>query len=231
MTPASPHPWRTRIRRAGPCAAVMAAILAVEAYAWFGKRSGEVSYLPPDSALAAPVYAGGESTVVQTFVMHADGLQVIRIWPRAPTAPPAGTLSLELFDQVSGIRVARASIPAERVAAASPFEWSIPRVDRSAGRYYALVLSVPDAPPDRGLLFEVGAPRYTDGVLSVSGREVWGDLKFSTRAGRARTIDTIRDLRRQAPPWLRSELLFIGVWLAIHAALARVVYDLLVSAP
>jgi hypothetical protein len=136
-----------------------------------------------------------------------------------------------LVELETGGAVARTTVPAAALTESVPFEWTIPRIDRSAGRRFQLVVSAPDAPPDQGLLLDVGAPLYAGGALAVGGRDVWGDLKFSTRAARARAIDAIRQLRRQAPPWARSELLFVAVGLLVNLALARVLYDLIVDLP
>jgi hypothetical protein len=44
-------------------------------------------------------------------------------------------------------------------------------------------------------------------------------------------IDTLRDLRRRAPLWLQSDLVLIAIWLVVNLAIARVLYDLVFSAP
>jgi hypothetical protein len=222
--------WPGCARRWGPFVAILAAVLAFQVYAWFLKRSGETAYLPPDSALVAPAYVGGESIVRQTFEMRADGLQSVRLFARPRSAPPVGTAHLELVDAATGVSVTRTTLPAAALTAAAPFEWTIPRIDHSMWRSYQIVISVPDAPSDRGLLLDVGAPLYAGGALTVAGRDVWGDLRFSTRASRARAIDAMRQLRQQAPPWGRSELLVVAIGLLVNLALARLFYDLIVAA-
>jgi hypothetical protein len=221
----------TRARRWALFVVVVTAMLAFQAYAWFVKRSGEAAYLPPDSALVAPAYVGGESVVRQSFEMRADGLQAVRLFARPKSAPPIGTVHLELADGPTGQPIARTTLSAAELTAVVPFEWTIPRIDRTYGRWFVIVISAPDAPPDRGVLLDVGAPLYPTGGLAVGGRDVWGDLRFSTRAARARAIDAMRQLRRQAPPWGRSELLVIAIGLLVNLALARLSYDLIVAPP
>lgn len=206
-------------------------MLAFQAYAWLVRRSGETAYLPPDSALVAPAYVGGESIVRQTFEMEADGLRAVRLFARPKNGPPVGDAHLELTDVQTGLPVARTTAPAAALTATVPYEWTIPRIDRSARRSFLIAISVPDAPPDRGLLLDVGAPRYGGGVLTVAGRDVWGDLRFSTVAARARAIDTVADLRRQGPPWARSELFFVAIGLIVNLALARLFHDLIAALP
>jgi hypothetical protein len=210
----------------------MAAVLAFQGYAWLVKRAGETAYLPSASELAAPVYVGGDSVVRQTFEMWADGLHAVRLYARPKGGVPVGTVQLELIDvSAGGVSVTRRALPAATLTESVPFEWTIPRIDQSVGHTFQIVISAPDAPPEQGLLLDVGLPLYGGGALSVGGREAWGDLKFSTRAARARAIDALRQLRRQAPPWARSELLFVAIGLLVNLALARVLYDVIVDPP
>jgi hypothetical protein len=206
-------------------------LVAFEGYAWLIARSGEAAYLPREDELVAPVYAGGVARVGQSFMMRADGLEAVRVFARARGGPPLGEAQLELLQIGIDRPIARLAVPAAALTAAAPYEWSIPRVDRSAGQTFLLVVSVPDAPPDRGLFLDVGPPRYADGVLTINGRDQWGALKFSTRAARARTIETVRDLRRRAPGWLQSELVLVAMGLAINLAIACLIYDLVFAGP
>jgi hypothetical protein len=222
--------WRGRGWRWGAFAAFVTLLVAFEGYAWLVARSGEAAYLPREDELVAPVYAGAGASVSQRFAMQADGLEAVRLYARAKVGPPLGEARLQLVQVGVDRPIARLAVPAAALTASVPFEWTIPRVDRSAGQTFYLVLDVPDAPADRGVLLDVGPPRYAEGVLTINGRDQWGALKFSTRAARARTLDTVRDLRRRAPGWLQSELVLVAIGLAINLAIACLVYDLVFAA-
>jgi hypothetical protein len=212
-------------------ALLLAAIVGYEAYALWIKRSGETAFAPSARERSLSPEIAGAVTLEQTFVMHADGLDVVRVFPHPSTATPAGTAHLMLVGEGYVQPVATTTLPASSVAAAAAFAWRVPRVDRSAGRIYALRVSVPDAGPGHGLRFEIGPPGYDQGDLSIGGRAFWGDLRFETRAERVRLVDSLDDLRRQAPPVWRSDIILVVAMLLFNGVLVVFVLRLVCPAP
>jgi hypothetical protein len=220
--PVETNRWRRRLG----IGLVVAALVAYEAYALFVKRSGEAAYLPSieDTSLSPEI--AGDVTLEQRFVMFADGLDTIRVFPHRSTSAPEGLVELVVIGEGYEQPVAQVSAPASVVAAAPMFEWRVPRVDQSTGRGFIIRMALPATSPGHGLRFEIGGPGYELGDLSFGGRSFWGDLKFSTRATRVRVIDSLADLRRQAPAILRSDLFLVVVLAAFNWALVTLVLRL-----
>jgi hypothetical protein len=218
--------WDTAGRRRLTIALVLTALFAYEAYALFVKRSGETAYTPPAAEIQASPEIAGETTLEQTFVMHADGLERIHLFARPSSGPAAGVAQLMLIGDTYAEPVARRTVPAAALIASTPFEWPLPRVDQSAGRTYTIRIALPEATPGHGVHFDVGLPNYVQGDLSIGGRSFWGDLRFETRAARVRLVDSLADLRRHAPPLLRSDFVLVLALVLFNAALVMLVLRL-----
>jgi hypothetical protein len=225
--PVETNRWRRRLA----IGLVVAALVAYEAYALFVKRSGEAAYLPPIADTSLSPEIAGDVTLEQGFVMFADGLDAIRVFPHRSTSEPEGLVELVVMGEGYAQPVARVSAPASVVAASPMFEWRVPRVDQSSGRAYTLRMSLPTASAGHGLRFEIGGPGYGLGELSFGGRSFWGDLKFSTRATRVRLVDTLADLRRSGPAALRSDAVLVGAILLFNAALVTMLLRFGLVAP
>jgi hypothetical protein len=203
---------------------IVAALLAYETWTLFVKRSGEAAWLPPAADVTLSPEIAGDVTLDQGFVMNADGLEAIRVFPHRSTAEPQGVAEFVLLgSDYGGTPIARVSVPAATVAATPVFEWPVPRVNESTERRFLIRISVPAAAPGHGLRFELGDPGYRWGELAIGGRSYWGDLRFGSRAARARLIDVLTDLRRQAPSPLRSDLLLVAALVLFNWALATLV--------
>lgn len=199
-------------------------LLVAEWYLLFVKRSGETAYLPAPSISAASLEVAGDATLSQTFVSHADGLSALTVFPRPATGgePPAGAAELTLRAGDARTLVTRTRLPASDMAGREEWTWTLPRIDRSAGERFELEIALPDAPPGRGLRFVIGEPRYVAGDLTIGGRQQWGDLKFRTRAERARTVDTLRATQRAAGGLVGSEAALVLGLLLLNAAAVTV---------
>ena len=207
-------------------AAVLTALFGYEAYSLFVKRSGETAFQPRAAEIQPSPEIAGATTLDQTFVMHADGLDQIRLYARPSSEPPAGDAHLMLIGDTYAAPVSRLTVPAAALVASPSFAWDVPRVDRSAGRGYTIRIALPDATPGQGVRFDLGGPGYLQGDLAIGGRSFWGDLRFETRAARVRLIDTLADLRRQAPPFLRSGVVVVLAFGLLNAAMVLLVLRL-----
>ena len=78
-------------------AAVLTALFGYEAYSLFVKRSGETAFQPRAAEIQPSPEIAGATTLDQTFVMHADGLDQIRLYARPSSEPPAGDAHLMLI--------------------------------------------------------------------------------------------------------------------------------------
>jgi hypothetical protein len=219
----------TRTAQVGQWGALFALFVAFETYVLVFKRFGETAYLPSPALQAASLEIAGETTLEQTFLMGADGLDAITVFPRAaapglPRAPVEVTLLQSGADGVAR-PVASTTVAAHEFSRTS-WTWSLPRIDRSAGWPFLLRIALPDAPPGSGARLAIGDPDYHDGHLTVGGRPQWGDLMFATSARRSRTVDVLRVSRRSFPGPLRSNAALIGLLLAFNWAVAAVLWVL-----
>lgn len=205
-------------------------LIGYEAYAFFIKTEGEPGFLPAGSAMHVTREIGQDGPLVLEFIMRADGMDGLAVYPRASDAPPEGQVTFTLIEQIyrhglpaERVPVARAEAPAAEVAAASPYQIPIPRIDRSSGRRYRLEIAVTGARPGHGLRFEAGWPSYGDARMLIGDREEWGDLKFRAAAQRTTVAKNVARLRRAAPAIARSSLfwnvsLFLFTWALIIVA-------------
>lgn len=216
----SPSPRRTSL------ALALAALVVYEGYAFFVKRSGETSFQPPLADIQRSPEIAGLTTLQQTFVMHADGVEQVRFYAHPVGAAPTGDAELMLLGDTYGEPVARRTLPAAALVASQPFVWEVPRVNQSAGLLFTLRIALPNTPPGQGVTLDLGAPLYGQGDLTIGGRSFWGDLRFDTRASRARLIDSLADLRRQAPWFLQSDFVAVLALVLLNAAIALVVLRL-----
>jgi hypothetical protein len=205
-------------------AAVVATAVLLGAEAWLlaGKRSGEVAYLPAAAETVASLEVYGEIALSQTFVPGADGLESITLHPRSAGRSPVGAAELVLEADGDAVAQARATVPAAALVAAEAWTWRIPRIEASAGRRFRITVRVPAAARGEGLTFELGPPDYRWGELRIGGRQQWGDLKFATGASRARTLDTLRQLRRTLPWPFGTDTVLVLALLVLNAALVAV---------
>jgi hypothetical protein len=203
-------------------AVAVTALAAAESWLLFGKRSGEVAYAPSAAEMAPSLEVYGDTALSQTFVPGADGLESLTIYPARAGTPTAGVAEVVLDGEGEPIPLARVAVPATRLATGEAWTWHVPRIEQSAGRRFTLTIRVPAAARGQGLRFVIGPPAYRWGELRVGGRPQWGDLKFETRAARARTIDTLRQLRRSLPWPFSTDGALVLAFLLLNGALAIV---------
>jgi hypothetical protein len=210
-------------------AVLIALLVAFQGYVLFVKRFGETAYLPSASRESPSLEIAGDAVLGQTFVMGADGLEGITLFPR-PSGTPRGSVHLTLFPGGGEHPLATQTVPAGTMRAPS-WTWRLPRIADSAGRPFLLYIAVPDARPGEGLRFAIGEPTDIAGLLAIGGRPQLGDLKFATHARRARAIDVLRNLRRRWPPVIRSTAFLVGLLVVFDVAAAVLLVSLSRAAP
>jgi hypothetical protein len=211
-------------------ALAMALVLAYEAYFILLKRAGESANLPPPRSTTLTAEIAGETSLEQSFVVHADGLHGIDLYPRRSQQEPDGYVTLVLESREYG-QIARARVPAGDAVSGDRFTWGVPRIDQSAARSFTLKIAMPETKAGHGLRFEMGPPAYVQGRLFVGGREQWGDLKFGTRAARTRLYDAMRAHRRHASGLARSEAFWIAALVLFNLSIAGLLYGLVFAPP
>lgn len=213
-------------------------LFGYEGYALFVQQGGATSHLPPARDLHLTREVNQVSSLQQTFVMHADGLQAIDVFIRPSDQPSVGPLQVKLsmlfgseIDQLSAgfshwAPVATVAVDPATIDLTSSTRIPIPRIDASSGVIYQLDFTMPHAAPGHGLRFEAGGPTYVQGSMVIGGRPEWGDLKFRTEAQRATVFRNIQHMRASMPPIMQSDLFWLTALVAINWALATVIYSL-----
>ncbi len=206
---------------------VLAAIVAYEVWVVGFKTAGATEHVPAKDVHLTQEVAGPQP-LTQTFVVHADELSGVELFPRASAQPPAGPVVLTLFEYQpdgSTVRVAQRTVAASDLLASASFIARFPRIDRSAGRAYRLEIALPEAPAGHGLRFVAGGPTYPQGEMRVGERREWGDLQFRTVAGRTTFLANLQRTRRTAPSIFGATWTWIALALVFTWALAAIVYD------
>ncbi len=218
-------------------AILLACVLAYEAYAFFIKEAGEAENIATASDWHLTGEVAGDAELEQGLVPHADGFDGIDVWAHASQEArgevPPGVVRFTITQSTANgaLTLATVTHPVAEVVAKRPFHVAIPRLDVSAGRAFAIRIAVPDATPGHGLRFEASGPAYPQGVMTLAGRQEWGDLQFRTTAERTTIYRNLRHLRQsaQVPELVRSDL-FLGIMLLLfNVALAVLIYDLACS--
>jgi hypothetical protein len=198
------------------------ALFAIEIHLLFYRQSGVPAVARGDRPRLLGEVAG-PAAIVQTFRMETDGLSGITVEARpskdrvsglvvfslreipapvtpipTPHAPPAAAVSPTLF---------RVLKPATQVVAAESVRVDFEPIEDSKGRMYQLRIEAPDVPAGQGIaLWATRDQAMRGGVLTVNGREEWGDLVFTAHATRATLFRRIEYALRGQPAWLRSRV-------------------------
>jgi hypothetical protein len=216
-------------RRLRGFACVLAIVLGYEGYAFFVKASGEAENIASASDWHLTGEVAGEIALEQGLVAHADGFDGLDLWAHATGAAPSGELQVLVIQDIGygPEPAARVSYPAAEVVATQPFHVTIPRIDRSAGRFYLVHLAAPQAVRGQGLRFEASGPAYPQGTMTLGGRQEWGDLQFRTTAERTTIYRNVRHLRQSAalPAFARTDLFLVLMLLLFNLALGTLLYD------
>jgi hypothetical protein len=212
-------------------------LLGGEVYGLFFRESGVPRVdRGPDARLVGEI--AGAAAVAQTFVAGVDGLDGVTIEAQPFGHSVAGTVVFDVAQidprlgpsgQVTPLyRILR---PAREVVRAPRHRVSFPPIAGSRGRRYRFEVRVPDAEPGHGLgLWATRSQAYRGGVLTVNGREVWGDLVFRASAARATAF---RDLQQRLNAWhpaAGSPWLLGALFLLYNTGLAVVVWFLVAPA-
>ena len=213
-------------RRRGILAGVIVtAALALEAWLFVGRRSGEPAYQPAAAVVVPSLEAAGPDAIAQTFVPGADGLIAVSFVPLPAANRPRTPIELRLDVAGSDEPMAQRRVQPDELVAGEPFWWDVPKVERAAARVFTLRIAVPEAVAGEGLRVAIGPPDYGWGELTVGPRRQWGDLVFATRASQVHVLDTLRTLRRQVPWPLRTDgALVLGLLLLNLAAAIAIRY-------
>jgi hypothetical protein len=199
-----------------------------EAYALFVRESGVTAHEPRPRELHLTREVNVNTPLSQTFVMHAEGFQGVELFARPSDQPPSGPLEVVVMQETEAgwVFLSRSQIDVESIDLAGSVVVTTPRVDHSAGTAFRVDVTMPQAAPGHGLRFQAGGPTYVQGVMTIGGRQEWGDLKFRTRASRATVLRNLQHVRQTWPAPFRSDLFWIFALLVINWALATVVYYL-----
>lgn len=120
----------------------------------------------------------GQDAVGQTFVAHAPGLAAIEFLLAVyPDPPPAGNLTLRLFDDQNN-EVARMDYPLATLRHNDPVRFEFTPQTASAGRSYRFTLSGPPGNP--ATIWSSKSEAYAEGSALVDGAVQPGDLNFKT---------------------------------------------------
>jgi hypothetical protein len=217
-------------------AIVLACVLAYEAYAFFIKEAGEAENIATASDWHLTGEVAGDAVLEQGLVPHADGFDGVDVWAHATQESSAGSASvpsgvvrftITRSTANGALTVATVTYPAAEVVAKRPFHVAIPRLDVSAGQGFAIRIAAPDATAGHGLRFEASGPTYPQGVMTLGGRQEWGDLQFRTTAERTTIYRNLRHLRQsaQVPDAVRSDLFLAVMLLLFNIALVVLIYD------
>lgn len=209
-------------RRLALLSLVLAAAIAVQAHAVLVEKAGLASNPPRGAEAWSPEVEGGVS-LAQTFLVSAGDFHGVTVYPRAAGGAVAGDAVFELavVEGEASETLVRVMRPAGDVVRREAFVLEFPPVARPAGRVFRLTISVPTASPGEGLSFRlVEEDRYADGVASVDGRELWGDLAFETHARKAVLINRLDEAFRAYPAWMRAPWLLGGLLLLFDALVA-----------
>jgi hypothetical protein len=202
-----------------------------EVYALFIRQWGVPANIPPAYDRGLSREAAGEAGVGQTFVMHADGLYAVEVYPKPSKRPAGGPLviTLDRASPAGWIPIVRTERAASSVSFDAPLRLEIPRLDASAGEKFLLTLALPQATEGEGMMFETSGPRYVEGESYWFHRPSWGDLSFRAYAARATIVETLDARRRSWPAPFNLGVVWMALLAAINAAVAVMLYDLAVG--
>jgi len=212
-------------------------LLAGEVYALFVAEAGVPRVnRGSDARLVGEV--AGSVAVAQTFSLDVDGFDGVTIEARPFGDVVAGTVVFDVarIDPVFGASVQATPLyrilrPAREVVRAPRYRVSFPPVGGSRGARYRIEIRVPDAGPGQGLgLWATRHQAYRGGVLTVGGREVWGDLVFRASAVKATPFRHLQQRLAAWHPAAGSVWLLGALFLVYNAALAFVAWFLVAPA-
>jgi hypothetical protein len=176
-----------------------------------------------------------ETTISQTFVMTAQGLQAIDL-RAVQTGPVSGLVHLELRELIRGTSVVqrRADVPAATLVATSSYRFAFAPIADSRGLSYRLdVAGDAEQPPGGVALVATKGNRYSEGTMLVNGTERWADLAFRAVSPEGQSGWTkLRSVQAREPGVSRADVILAGlagywilfgillraVWPASHAS-------------
>lgn len=207
--------WQTTVAAVLVCA-------AIEVYALADRSRGEPRNLDIRRYVLGEIF--DTHRVEQRFLVKADGLSAVTIYPRPASPSPTGTVVLLLRDITQGRdhEVIIKRMPLESMARSKSFTLRFPR-QPSVFREYALDITVEGASDGQGIgLLASRGEGYRGGTLFIDdGRPRWGDLIFETTVEDATSNfgSIASQLGQRGVPAPRLVLLFVLIakYLALFA--------------
>lgn len=219
-----------RLNRRGWFVLSLIVLFGYEAYALFVRESGLTANEPRRGDLHLTREVNADTPLSQTFMMHADALTGVELFARPSGQPAVGPVEVVVSQQFASgwapVTHAAVDVSSIDLAGSGSILVTTPRVETSAGGLFRVDVSMPRAPAGQGLRFEAGGSTYSEGSLTLGGREEWGDLKFRTRAARATVQRNLRHARLAWPEPFRSDAFWVIALVALNWALATAVYYL-----
>jgi hypothetical protein len=170
-----------RMNTASKTAAVAVLVCAaIEWYALSDRSTGQPRNLDIRRYVLGEIYDNHRAE--QRFLVKADGLSSVTIYPRPASPSPTGTVVLHLHDVTAGHDhdVAIRRVPLASMLRAESFTLRFPR-QPSVHREYALTVTVEGGSDGQGIgLLATRGEGYAGGTLFVNGRRRFGDLVFET---------------------------------------------------
>ena len=128
------------------------------------------------------------TSVSQTFLMTADGLEAIEVSTAATHPIATGNVRLELYDVTDGASFIHGTdVRAADLVTAPVFRFEFPPIDDSAGQTYRVDLRPSDLPPAGVAVWATKGERYRGGSMLINDRERWADLAFTAVAPAGRS--------------------------------------------
>jgi hypothetical protein len=158
----------------------------------------------------------------QSFVMTADGLHAVEVFPVAAGGRAHGRVRFELYQIENDGRevlMRQAEVPVEDLMRASLYSFEFAPILGSKDRMYRFDLVA--AVPERVTFWATHGARYEGGTMHANGRARWADMAFRVQAPAPSVGRRLMTLRETNP--LRAYLLIVAslaIWLLLGFVLS-----------
>ena len=128
------------------------------------------------------------TTISQTFLMPANGLEAVEITAETTGPVVTGDVRLDLYDVTDGVNfVHGAEVRAADLVKAPVYRFTFPPIDDSEGQRYRIEVRASEPPPTGVSVRATKGARYSGGTMLINDRERWADLAFATFAPAGRS--------------------------------------------